>query len=531
MKNIFLIFLFYLGSIFSTDAQMARSRSVEQFDTLGVKGWQILLRTPYDKPTILNPSNIQKLKKFEVLRVELFYTKFQRSEKFNQNLLNQKRWKELERLLPGITKEDGIAYLETGQTAVPNLEAGRKMFHGFLVSYRPGSDSAAFSTDIAKLKAFLDMLEKPKKSVDGHEAINPITKPGPSKPKPTKVGPTKPTQFKGGESKLKTYLKGILLSSPPPPGCKCQGQVNLKFTIDTLGKLKYSKIASGIGNPCDEIALKCLQNMPDWEVGRINGDAILTNYMLPIQFKPGKCQGEPGDLINNSTYFPNSNSVLDKAIPPPIGFERLDKSAEEVVTTALEKHNWKNSVLVVDVTASMAPYLAQTMKWLKKNMAKGNYSQAFFFNDGDGKMDYNKPLGNTGGIYQTDCSSFDQVRETLLKACNNGGDKSENNLEALLRAQEFCPKCESLVMIADNMATPRDMALLSQIRLPVHIILCASRFSPNPRYLDIAKATGGTVHTMSGESPDLKSLMEGQEVKIGVFTFRWKEGKFEKVLN
>ena len=529
MNKYFFTLLFYFGFILSAGAQFARQRSVEQFDTLSVRGLQVLLRTPYDRPTILNPAEIQKLIKAEVLRVELFYTKFQRSEKFSQNSLNQKRWKELEKFLPGITKNDAIAYVETGQTAVPGLEEGRKMFHGFLISYRLGSDSITFSTDIAKLKAFLDVLEKPENIPVRGESVQP--KSVPSKPKPTKVGPTKPTQFKGGEDKLKTYLRGVLLSSPPPPGCKCQGQINLKFTIDTLGKLKFSKIASGIGSPCDEIALKCLQNMPDWEVGRVNGDAILTNFMLPIQFKPGKCQGEPGDLINNSTYFPHSNSVLDKAIPPPIGFERLDKSAEEVVTTTLDKHFWKNAVLVVDVTASMAPYLAQTMKWLKKNMAKGNFSQAFFFNDGDGRMDYNKPLGHTGGIYQTDCSSFDQVRETLLKACNNGGDKSENNVEALLRAQEFCPKCESLVMIADNMATPRDLELIPQLRLPVHIILCASRYSPNPRYLDIAKATGGSVHTLSGESPELKNLTEGQELRIGLFAFRWKEGKFEKVLN
>lgn len=522
------LFAFFCLTI-STNAQMTKARLVENFDTASVKGWQVLVRTPYDRPTILNPEAIEKIKHYEVLRIELFYTKFQRSEKFNQNQLNQKRWKELERLLPGITKEEGVAYLETGQTSVPGLEEGRKMFHGFLITYRPGIDSSSYSNEIARLTAFLDMLEKPKSKPEPLNSDHP--KPGPQKFPPAKNGPTLPTQFIGGEQKFKTYIKGVLLSSPNPPGCNCNGQVNLKFTIDTMGKLKYSKVALGIGSPCDDIALKSIQNMPNWQVGRINGDAILTNFMLPIKFTKGKCQGEPGDLINNSTFFPSGRNSPEVKTSPPPGFERLDKAAEEVVITALDKHKWKNSVLVVDVTASMSPYLAQTMRWLKKNMAQKNFAKAFFFNDGDGKLDVNKVLGNTGGIYNTDCSSFEQVKETLLKACNNGGDKSENNIEALLRAQEACPTCESLVMIADNLATPRDLALLSQVTKPVHIILCASRFSANPRYLDIAKATAGSVHTMSGESLDLKDIQEGQQIKLGVFTFKLKDGKFEKVLN
>ena len=529
MKTKFITLLTFLGLTFSTNAQMTKARLVENFDTTSIKGWQVLIRTPYDKPTILNPESLEKIRHFEVLRIELFYTKFQRSEKFNQNLLNQKRWKELEKFIPGITQGDGVAYLETGQTAVPNLEEGRKMFHGFLITYRPGTDSTAYSTEIAKLSAFLDMLEKPKNKLKTPEPDN--SKPGPKKFPPAKTGPTQPTQFIGGEQKFKTYLKGVLLSSPNPPGCNCNGQVNLKFTIDTMGKLRYSKVALGIGQPCDDIALKAIQNMPDWQVGRVNGDALLTNFMLPIKFTKGKCQAEPGELINNSTFFPSGkNSPEIKSSPPP-GFERLDKAAEEVVITALDKHNWKNSALVIDVTASMSPYLAQTMRWLKKNITKKNFSKAFFFNDGDGKLDVNKTLGSTGGIYSTDCSSFEQVKETLLKACNNGGDKSENNIEALLRAQEACPSCESLVMIADNLATPRDLALISQLTKPVHIILCASRFSPNPRYLDIARATGGSIHTMTGEAVDLNEMQEGQQIKLGVFTFKLLNGKFEKVLN
>jgi hypothetical protein len=521
-------FCFIIQFIFNWKYSQGQSyakyeRLIEVFDTTNIKGNQLLLRTPYNGPNIINQEALERLKGVDPLRVELFYTKFQRSEKFDQGRLNQQRWAQLEKNLPGITSDVAIAYYETGQTEVVSLQNGRMMFHGFLVTFRSGADSLSYQNEFARLSAFLDLFGTKAKNAD-NTPRHISSKTGVYK----MPGKTQQTQFKGGESALKEYLAERLKF---PEGFRkglCFGTVNLRFTIDTLGAVKAPKIASGLGSPCDEFAMLSLSTMPNWIPGKIDGKASETNFMLPIKFVPDKKGAIVGDLITNNTFVPHSNGFTNLAIPAPIGFEKLDETAESIVTFSLNKRVFKNAALVVDVTASMGPYLGQTIKWLDKNLSKGNFKRAYFFNDGDGKPNSQKVVGSTGGIYQTECKDINKVKETLLKACNAGGDMPENNIEALIKAQETCPNCEQLVMIADNMATPRDMALLPLVKIPVHILLCGSRYAANTNYLEIAKATGGSVMILNGETPDLTRLKEGEEFKLGLFTFQYKNAKFIK---
>lgn len=96
-----------------------------------------------------------------------------------------------------------------------------------------------------------------------------------------------------------------------------------------------------------------------------------------------------------------------------------------------------------------------------------------------------------------------------------GGDCPENNLEATIEGIRQCPDCEGVVMIADNFATPRDMALVNQIKQPIKIILCGSQGGINTKYLDLALATNGSIHTMEEDITDLKTLNEKGSIKIG----------------
>ncbi len=523
-----LIGIFVWGTLIATaqnQQNFARQRHVERFDTSTAKGYQVLLRTPYDKPQILNKLSAEKLRNVDILRVELYYTKFQRSEKFNQGKLNQARWNELEKLIPGTIGSDAIAFIETGQTAVGSLEAGRQMFHGFQITYRPGTDSLAYKIEMGKLKAFLNLI--------GDKHPNGASTSNSPKKKNSNVGdknngPSVVTKFVGGEPAFKAFFAEKLKYPTDFQKKQCDGLINLKFRIDTSGKVTLVEVAKGISSLCDEFAKKAVAEMPNWVPGKMSGKPAVTNFMLPIRFSPDKKSAIVGDLIRNDTYAPYSNSFIDKSTNPSFGFERLDAAAESVVTATLNNNTWKNSALVVDVTASMTPFLAQTLKWLDKNISKGTFLQAYFFNDGDGKSEKLKTIGSTGGIYQSPCKNINEVKETLLKACNDGGDLAENNIEALLEAQKNCPDCKSLVMLADNMATPRDMVLLPGVKLPVHIILCGGRFAVNVNYLEIARSTSGSVHTLNGESPDMQKLKDGEEFKIGLFTFQYKGGKFLK---
>jgi hypothetical protein len=57
-----------------------------------------------------------------------------------------------------------------------------------------------------------------------------------------------------------------------------------------------------------------------------------------------------------------------------------------------------------------------------------------------------------------------------------------------------------LILVADNSSAVKDMELLERIKKPVHIILCGSPADSmqamQPEYLEIARRTGGTLHTL-----------------------------------
>jgi hypothetical protein len=112
----------------------------------------------------------------------------------------------------------------------------------------------------------------------------------------------------------------------------------------------------------------------------------------------------------------------------------------------------------------------------------------------------------------------------------HGGDAPENNIEALLVGMSKCLDCENIVMIADNWADVRDIPLLSQVKKPVKIIICgAKNSSVNSEYLQIARATKGSIHTLDKDIYDLHKLNEGQSIKIGKHIYKLQNGIFIQV--
>jgi hypothetical protein len=203
---------------------------------------------------------------------------------------------------------------------------------------------------------------------------------------------------------------------------------------------------------------------------------------------------------------------------------------DSTVTNALSRNkNWKKMLVVTDLTGSMSPFTAQLLLWFKLAQHTGKVEHLVFFNDGDGKNDDLKVIGNTGGLYDIKPENFDEIARMANQVVKkgNGGDEPENNIEALLHGIKICPQCEEVIMIADNWATPRDYSLLKEVNKPVHIILCGTEEGINTDYLNLARETGGSVHTIEQDINDLINLNEGQEIKIGKEVFIIKNGKFE----
>lgn len=84
-------------------------------------------------------------------------------------------------------------------------------------------------------------------------------------------------------------------------------------------------------------------------------------------------------------------------------------------------------------------------------------------------------------------------------------------------------------MIADNWATPRDLSLLSKVKVPIRVILCGAHYGVNAKYLELAKKTGGSVHTMEDDLTNLISKKDGEEIEISGQKFIIKSGKFVRL--
>jgi hypothetical protein len=232
--------------------------------------------------------------------------------------------------------------------------------------------------------------------------------------------------------------------------------------------------------------------------------------------------------------YPGIDSILVFEKPATDSMETvLQRSPPEdsTVLKVFDRKQWQQMLVVTDVTASMYPYTGQLLLWLKLHEDERYIHQFVFFNDGDKKEEDEKIPGRTGGIYSTGSAIFEEVELLLYKAMHNGsgGAIPENNIEAILRGIEACPSCREVVMIADNWSGVKDMELLQYVKKPVRIIACGVHDKINTDYLNIALATGGSIHLVEQDIDNLAQLNEGEKLTIGNTTYVIEKGRFKVV--
>lgn len=217
------------------------------------------------------------------------------------------------------------------------------------------------------------------------------------------------------------------------------------------------------------------------------------------------------------------NPITGKPRDGSLMVSREDTTVLEVMTRNWEE--WKDApaAMVVDVTASMYNYLDQMITW-QENYSQKGVEHFVFFNDGDDKPESKKVIGKTGGIYYVQSKNINDLQETAERAmkAGEGGDLPENNVEAILAAQDRCRDCDQVVMIADNYAPVKDLKLLSKVKVPVHIIVCGGTGEwVHPDYMTIAARTKGSVHTASIDLDMRNALEKNEPIRLGNREYRF----------
>ena len=190
---------------------------------------------------------------------------------------------------------------------------------------------------------------------------------------------------------------------------------------------------------------------------------------------------------------------------------------------------WKNKLIVLDVTGSMRPYDDQVKMWYELNYAQDDPIQFVLFNDGDNMPDNLKEIGKTGGIHyclRCDIKTFEDTLD-YARFIGDGGDLPENDLEATIAAVKTCKNYTDIILVADNYAPVKDIELLNQIDKPIKIILCgANNGLVNVDYLDIAYHTKGSIHTIEEDIVNIGNTIEGAKIRIGKNLYVLTKGKF-----
>jgi hypothetical protein len=234
-------------------------------------------------------------------------------------------------------------------------------------------------------------------------------------------------------------------------------------------------------------------------------------------------------------YLHDTIWYVDTARPPTVPDFFYDQTLynDSTVLNAFDRNkSWNNLIIVTDVTGSMSPYIAQVIVWLKKQEENNAAKYFVFFNDGDETPSNKKKPLETKGIYVIKNKGLDQVIKTVTKCMRNGsggGEYLENDIEAILDGVKHYSDADEIILVADNLESMRDYDYIKKIKKPVRIILCGAENRVNIQYLDLARQTKGSVHTVKSDIINLQNIKEGEHFFIDKKEYQLKKGRFHSV--
>ncbi|WP_052598386.1 hypothetical protein [Aureispira sp. CCB-QB1] len=437
--------LFAIGQTTKIDSILA-STEIESslYEPKINSGQLLLLKMAYGSIQIQNKQDLKQLEGAHIVSIDLLYSNHPKSGDFSQ--LIKKRLQSLQQLSPELFQNYNIHWRLVRQTNCSDQSSAQKLFHGFVITYRPLQKEEHIEKEIEYLKTILS----------------------------------------DQENKLTTASSDLALESDDPPTPLYDTMVG------SNGELLF-RLGSG------------------------KKDSV--QYDKDMEQKKAQQLKKSSHSWDDKPDEPTPSELYNSFVTP---------KRDVTILNVLKRNDWKKMLIVADVTGSMSPYTGQLLMWLRFNTIDDKVKHFVFFNDGNRKNSFEKEIGKTGGIYNIPSSEYQAVENLVYESMRNGngGDRPENDLEALIEAVKLCPDCENIVLIADNWSSIKDFRLLKKFKKPVKVILCGTDVELNTQYLDLARATGGSVHTMEDDLVHLMDMKEGEVIKFGNDEYIIEHGKF-----
>lgn len=94
------------------------------------------------------------------------------------------------------------------------------------------------------------------------------------------IGPS----FPGGSPAMDKYIAEKLVYPLVAFQNDIKGTVNIRFVIETDGRISGIVVQKGLGYGCDEAAIDLIKGMPKWTPGKKGGVNVRCSVTLPIAF-------------------------------------------------------------------------------------------------------------------------------------------------------------------------------------------------------------------------------------------------------
>lgn len=195
-----------------------------------------------------------------------------------------------------------------------------------------------------------------------------------------------------------------------------------------------------------------------------------------------------------------------------------DKTIEKV----LGRNKWDDQFLISDVSSEMLTYAMKLANYYKANRATGkNYQFVLYYN---GQKQAGSESGSAFHLTNPDYEKL--VSQINYVHANRGLENAKDDIKGLIVGKGAKETYKDVILFVDKDAHLYDYQFFKQLKVPVHVVLCVDPRRPNPQHLTIAWKTKGSVHTLSGDYPNIGKLSEGDVFEMEGYKYKIMGGEF-----
>ncbi len=164
-----------------------------------------------------------------------------------------------------------------------------------------------------------------------------------------------------------------------------EGMVVIRFVIEKDGSLTDAKILKGIGDGCDEEALRVVELMEKWTPGETGGEKVRVQFTLPIRYKLQEPIPEPD--VKAEKFEQLGDLFCENYLGEFISADKLNLFATQDIT--------RDNVCGIKGEAVVSYFNKLTMKVTRSGMEKSISSEDGIFSESMKEMMKNLNPGDT----------------------------------------------------------------------------------------------------------------------------------------